>query len=219
MDVKTRNRSREPGGAWSWTRWIAAGVVVAWLMTACVPLPAELFATPTPEEVAVAPTPTFTPTPEPSPTPTPTPTFTPTPVPTEAPATPTPTPRPSPTPTPDRIEWVVTEDVINELANSGALGDQVVVENVQVRFTGGRVHVSAGRLSYSFINLTNLTAVINLWAENGKVRMQVERMQPSNLMTRMIPGIAQQMLEQYTAEWYVQDVRIGEGQITIVVRP
>jgi hypothetical protein len=51
------------------------------------------------------------------------------------------------------------------------------------------------------------------------VRFRFEQLQPNNLMTRFIPGMVGQALEQYTADWYVEDIRIGEGEMTIVVRP
>ncbi|MCD6291164.1 MAG: hypothetical protein J7M34_11725 [Anaerolineae bacterium] len=200
---------------WGWL------VVVALLVTACAPTewPWTLFATATPETAAAVPTPTFTPTP--TATLTPTPTSTPTPVPVVQ--KPTATPAPAPTATPSQIVWIVTEDMINEAVQSGeiekTMGDQLQVQDLAVKFADGRIHVSAGLLKYSFFTIRNLQATINLWAENGQVQMAVEQLQPSNLMTRLLPGAAAQALEQYTAGWYVEDIRIEDGQMTITVRP
>ncbi|MCS7220472.1 MAG: hypothetical protein RML36_14120 [Anaerolineae bacterium] len=196
-------------------KWMGWGWLVAlalWI-AACMPpqLPALVSLTPVPLPGTVAPTwtPTATPTPIP-PTPTPTPTSTPTPTPkVEAVAT----------PTPDRIVWEITEGMIEEAIVSEEVQRQVQVTDLTVRFTGGRVQVQAGQLRYGLLSISNLQATIRLWAENGRVRMAVEQLQPLNLMTRMLPGIAEQALTQYTAGFYVRDLQIGEGKIRIEIRP
>jgi len=206
---------------WFSVRWVWL-VVLTLLLAACVPAGnwASLFATATPPPPTAAPTPTPTFTPTPTPSPTPTPTFTPTPKKVQAAKA---TPTPAPTPTPDQIVWVITEDTINEAIQSGMLdemaGGQLQVKDLTIRFTKGRVYVTASQLRYSFISLNNLQAVINVWAEGGKVRIAFDQLKPSNLMTRMIPNMAAQALEQYTSDWYVKDIQIGEGKLTLIVRP
>lgn len=109
--------------------------------------------------------------------------------------------------------------MIEEAIVSEEVQRQVQVTDLTVRFTGGRVQVQAGQLRYGLLSISNLQATIRLWAENGRVRMAVEQLQPLNLMTRMLPGIAEQALTQYTAGFYVRDLQIGEGKIRIEIRP
>ena len=198
-----------------WKRWGWLIVLALW-MAACVPpqLPVIVSLTPVPLPGTAIPTltPTSTMTPTPIP-PTPTPTQMPTPTPKIEAAAPT------PTPTPARIVWEITEDMIEEAVTSEEVQKQVQVADLTIRFTGGRVLVTAGQLRYGFLSISNLQATIRLWVENGQLHMAVEQLQPFNLMTRMLPNIAEQALMQYTAGLYVQDLQIGEGKMTIVIRP
>jgi len=196
-------------------------IALVLLAAACLPtgLPVAVVSTPTPLPPMATPTPTASPTPTSTPTatPSPTPTLTATPATKEVEAAAL---VPTATPTPDRLVWVVTEEMINEAFEKNKLNnEQLEVRDLSVQFTDGQAKVSAGLLRYSFLSVNNLQATISVWAEGGKVRMRFERLQPDNLMTRLLPGMAAQLLEQYTAGWYVQDIRIGEGEMTIVVRP
>lgn len=200
-------------------RWRGWGwlVVLAFWMTSCMPPQFPMVVSLTPVPLPGTAIPTFTPTPTATPTPIP-----PTPTPTR---TPTPTPKvevvitPTPTPTPSRIVWEITEDMIEEAVTSEEVQKQVQVTDLTVHFTDGRVQVAAGQLRYGLLSISNLQATIRLWAESGRVRMAVEQLQPFNLMTRMLPNIAEQALTQYTAGLYVQDLQISEGKIRIEIRP
>ncbi len=198
---------------WGWL------IALVFLLVACSPtgLPVAMVSTPTPLPPTATPTPTASPTPTltPTATPSPTPTLTTTPAAKEAEAA---APVPTATPTPDRLVWVITEDMINETLSSGSFGE-AEVKNPSIQFTNGQIIASAELLRYGFLSINNLQATVSVWAEDGKVQVRFEQLQPNNLMTRLLPGVAAQLLEQYTAGWYVLDIQIGEGEMTIVVRP
>lgn len=207
--------------------------LLALMLAACSPSMVPILPTVTPKAMAAAPAATPTPVP---PTPTPVPP-TPTPVPptptpeakaaepTATPVPPTPTPEvkaaaaPTPVPTPDRLVWVITPDLIVNSLTSPEVAQQVQVTGLDVKFTGGRVVMSAQSLRYQILNIANLQATINVWAENGKVRIAFEKLQPMNLITRMIPNMAEQAIAQNLANWYVYSIKIEEGKMTIETRP
>lgn len=203
--------------------------LLALMLAACSPSMLPILPTVTPKAMAAAPTATPvppTPTPVP-PTPTPVP---PTPTPAAAEATPTPVPptptpeakaaeAPTPVPTPDRVVWVITPDLIVNSLTSPEVAQQVQVTGLDVKFTGGRIVMSAQSLRYQILNIANLQATINVWAENGKVRIAFEKLQPMNLITRMIPNMAEQAIAQNLANWYVYSIKIEEGKMTIETRP
>lgn len=205
--------------------------LLALMLAACSPSMLPILPTVTPKAMAAAPTATPvppTPTPVP-PTPTPVPP-TPTPEvkaaePTATPVPPTPTPEvkaaaaPTPVPTPDRLVWVITPDLIVNSLTSPEVAQQVQVTGLDVKFTGGRIVMSAQSLRYQILNIANLQATINVWAENGKVRIAFEKLQPMNLITRMIPNMAEQAIAQNLANWYVYSIKIEEGKMTIETRP
>ncbi len=165
--------------------------------------------------------------PVPSNTPRPTPPtqaagFTAVPLATQPPATarpaPTSTPMP-PSPTPDPHRIVVTEADIVQAVASGAAGQSgLTVEGLAVRFTGGKMRLAASRLSYSFIQVSNLVIVGRLVAQDGVLRLEPESIAPSGLVTSMIPTVANQALAQYAGQWYVEEVRTLEGRIELRIR-
>lgn len=202
--------------------------LLALMLAACSPSMVPILPTVTPKAMAAAPAATPTPVP---PTPTPVPP-TPTPVPptptpeakaVEPTATPTPEAKaaaaPTPVPTPDRLVWVITPDLIVNSLTSPEVAQQVQVTGLDVKFTGGRIVMSAQSLRYQILNIANLQATINVWAENGKVRIAFEKLQPMNLITRMIPNMAEQAIAQNLANWYVYSIKIEEGKMTIETRP
>ena len=202
--------------------------LLALMLAACSPSMLPILPTVTPKAMAAAPAATPTPVP---PTPTPVPP-TPTPVPptptpeakaAEPTATPTPEVKaaaaPTPVPTPDRLVWVITPDLIVNSLTSPEVAKQVQVTGLDVKFTGGRIVMSAQSLRYQILNIANLQATINVWAENGKVRIAFEKLQPMNLITRMIPNMAEQAIAQNLANWYVYSIKIEEGKMTIETRP
>ena len=149
-------------------------------------------ANPSDAQVLVALTPTDAPVPTltlaPSFTATPAPTFTPRPTSTVA-ATPTrastmtraatSTRAPTPTATVDQHLIIITEEDIAKAVAGGTGAQQgVTLDNLKVRFAGGKTHITADRLGYGFINMQNLDLVGSLVAQNGVLSLAVESISP-----------------------------------------
>jgi hypothetical protein len=189
---------------------------------------------PTSTPVALAPTATLIPT-ETIP-PTPTISFTDTPAPTNT-SLPTSTPRPTstlvamsvqaaastPAPTPtatvDQHLIIITEDDIAKAVAGGAGAQQgVTLDNLKVRFAGGKTHITADKLGYSFINLQNLDLVGSLAAQNGVLSLAVESISPRGLAANFVPGAVNQALANYASQWYVEEVRTLDGRVELRIR-
>jgi len=144
------------------------------------------------------------------PTATPPPTRTPT-------RQPSPTPVPSPTPDPHRV--VITEDdVRRSVASGAAVWGGAQVEGLDVRFTDGKMRLTADRLAYGVFNVSDLVLVGQLVARNGQVQMDVESVQPGGLVGAVIPRIVNQALERFASQWYVEDVQTLEGRLELRIR-
>jgi hypothetical protein len=183
-------------------------------------------ANPSDAQAMVALTPTDAPVPTSMPTASftasPAPTFTPRPTSTSA-ATPmraiTSTPAPTPTATVDRHLIIITEDDIAKAVAGGAGAQQgVTLENLKVRFAGGKTHITADRLGYSFINLQNLDLVGSLAAQNGVLSLAVESISPRGLAANFVPGAVNQALANYASQWYVEEVRTLDGRVELRIR-
>jgi hypothetical protein len=139
-----------------------------------------------------------------------------------------PTPSVAPTPTaapalaaaaanPNLI--VITEDDIAQAVAEGAGAQQgAKIENLNVRFTDGKVTITAGKIGYGLINLQNLNLVGRLVAKNGVLSLEVESISPRGLVSNFIPTMANQALAQYGANWYVEDVQILDGRVELRIR-
>jgi hypothetical protein len=183
-------------------------------------------ANPSDAQAMVALTPTDAPVPTSMPTASftasPAPTFTPRPTSTAA-ATPmraiTSTPAPTPTAPVDRHLIIITEDDIAKAVAGGAGAQQsVTLENLKVRFAGGKTHITADRLGYSFINLQNLDLVGSLAAQNGVLSLAVESISPRGLAANFVPGAVNQALANYASQWYVEEVRTLDGRVELRIR-
>ena len=128
-----------------------------------------------------------------------------------------PTPAPSPTPDPHRV--VITEEDVRRSVASGAAAQQgVQVEGLDVRFTGGKMRITAQRLGYGFVNVSDLVVVGRLVARDGQLQMETDSIQPGGLVAAFIPSMVNQALAQYTSKWYVEDVHTLEGQLELRIR-
>ena len=189
-------------------------------------------ANPSDAQVLVALTPTDAPVPTLTPTAsftaTPAPTFTPRPTSTAA-ATPTRAPTmtraatstlaPAPTATVDQHLIIITEDDIATAVAGGAGAQQgVTLDNLKVRFAGGKTHITADKLGYSFINMQNLDLVGSLAAQNGVLSLAVESISPRGLAANFVPGAVNQALANYASQWYVEEVRTLDGRVELRVR-
>jgi hypothetical protein len=130
---------------------------------------------------------------------------------------PSPTPAPSPTLDPHRV--VITEADVRRSVASGAAAQQgAQVEGLDVRFTGGKMRITADRVGYGFVNVRDLVLVGRLVARDGQLQVEVDSVQPGGLVAAFIPSMVNQALAQYTSKWYVEDVHTLEGQLELRIR-
>ena len=179
-------------------------------------------------QVLVALTPAGTPVSTASATSRPAPTFTPRPTRTAA-ATPTrastmtraatSTRAATPTATVDRHLIIITEaDIARAVAGGAGAQQGVTLDNLKVRFAGGKTRITADKLGYSFINLQNLDLVGSLAAQNGVLSLAVESISPRGLAANFVPGAVNQALANYASQWYVEEVRTLDGRVELRVR-
>jgi hypothetical protein len=135
------------------------------------------------------------------------------------PATPAPTASPAPTATPDPHRIVITEDDITKAIAAGAGAQQdVSLQNLKVRFAGGKTHITADSVGYGILQMRNLDMVGRLVANGGVLELEVESISPRGLVASLIPSMANQALAQYTAQWYVEEVRTVDGRLELRIR-
>jgi hypothetical protein len=135
----------------------------------------------------------------------------------------TPTRRPSPTPVPsptfDPHHVVITEDDVRRSVAAGATAQSgAQVENLDVRFTGGKMRITADSLRYGPVNVSDLVLVGRLFARDGQLQMAIESVQPGGLVGAFIPSVVNQALARYASQWYVEDVRTLEGRLELTIR-
>jgi hypothetical protein len=131
----------------------------------------------------------------------------------------TPTRRPSPSPTLDPHHVVITEDDVRRSVAAGAAAQGgAQVEGLNVRFTNGKMRITADSLRYGVVNVSDLILVGQLFARNGQLQMTVESVQPGGLVGAFIPSVVNQALARYASQWYVEDVRTLEGRLELQIR-
>ena len=129
------------------------------------------------------------------------------------------TPAPTPTATVDQHLIIITEDDIAKAVAGGAGAQQgVTLDNLKVRFAGGKTHITADKLGYGFINMQNLDLVGSLAAQNGVLSLAVESISPRGLAANFVPGAVNQALANYASQWYVEEVRTLDGRVELRVR-
>ena len=67
------------------------------------------------------------------------------------------------------------------------------------------------------MNSSRLT-VGQLFASDGKLQFEAESVSPGGLVTAMLPAVANQVLGQFTTNWYVEDVRVRDGRLELRIR-
>ncbi len=129
------------------------------------------------------------------------------------------TPAPAPTATVDQHLIIITEDDIAKAVAEGAGAQQgMTVENLQVRFADGKIHITADRLGYGIIKMQNLDLVGRLEAQNGVLNLAVESISPRGLAANFVPSAANQALANYASQWYVEEVRTLDGRVELKIR-
>jgi hypothetical protein len=129
------------------------------------------------------------------------------------------TPAPTPTATVDQHLIIITEEDIAKAVAGGAGAQQgVTLDNLKVRFAGGKTHITADKLGYGFINMQNLDLVGSLAAQNGVLSLAVESISPRGLAANFVPGAVNQALANFASQWYVEEVRTFDGRVELRVR-
>ena len=129
------------------------------------------------------------------------------------------TPSGVPGSTSDPRPLVISEDDVVQAISGGAGSQQgLTVEDLQVRFRDGKMVLKTSHLAYSMIRVQNLEIVGRLVAQGGKLVLEAESISPRGLVAAMIPRFAKQALDQFTFQWYVEEVEILDGQLRIRVR-
>lgn len=122
-------------------------------------------------------------------------------------------------PTVDALTLTVREDDIEALVTQPTTAQQFSVENLEATFDDGSIELKADRVAYGLLSVNNLTLEGTVTAVDGRPRLEVTRIQPNNLVTAAIPGILTRLLESQTDGYYVEDIQIDDGIMTIRVRP
>jgi hypothetical protein len=114
---------------------------------------------------------------------------------------------------------VITEDDVRRSVAAGATAQSgAQVENLDVRFTGGKMRITADSLRYGPVNVSDLVLVGRLFARDGQLQMAIESVQPGGLVGAFIPSVVNQALARYASQWYVEDVRTLEGRLELSIR-
>ena len=133
------------------------------------------------------------------------------------PVTPAKAAQPSPTLDPKRIV-ITEEDIIQALA--GGVGEEqgLKVQGLKVRFADEKMSLTADEFSMGPLQVRKLAMVGQLFASDGKLQFEAESVSPGGLVTAMLPAVANQVLAQFATDWYVEDVRVGNGRLELRIR-
>jgi hypothetical protein len=133
------------------------------------------------------------------------------------PIAPAKTAQPSPTLDPKRIV-ITEEDIIQALA--GGVGEEqgLKIEGLQVRFADEKISLTADEFIMGPLQMRKLAMVGQLFASDGKLQFEAESLSPGGLVTAMLPTVTNQVLAQFATDWYIEDVRVGNGQLELRIR-
>lgn len=114
---------------------------------------------------------------------------------------------------------VITEaDVVTAVAVGVSAQGGATIDGLTVRFADDRMTFRATELRYGSISVSNLVLVGRLIAKNGRLELVTESVTPRGLVTALIPTLANQALAQYTAQWYIEEVRTLDGKLELRIR-
>lgn len=147
-------------------------------------------------------------------------TATPTPLRSTATPTRTSTPqRPTATPTPAWPRTLIIREADIEAAAAGNAVPGLQVQGLDVTLSSSGMTLTFASLRYGFVALRNVTVQGYFTVTNGDVTFVAERIQPRNLATAVIPGMINQALDGYLADWHVESLRSEPGRLVVQVRP
>jgi hypothetical protein len=89
---------------------------------------------------------------------------------------------------------------------------------LKVRFADEKMSLSADEFSMGPVQVRKLAMVGRLSALDGKLQFDSESVSPGGLVTAMLPTVANQVLAQFAANWYVEDVRVRDGRLELRIR-
>ena len=125
--------------------------------------------------------------------------------------------QPSPTLDPKRIV-ITEEDIIQALAGGVGAEQGLKVQGLKVRFADEKMSLTADEFSMGPLQVRKLAMVGQLFASDGKLQFEAESVSPGGLVTAMLPTVANQVLAQFAADWYVEDVRVRDGRLELRIR-
>lgn len=133
---------------------------------------------------------------------------------------PTATPPTSPLPPADEaVNLTLREQDVEALVAQPEVEQQFTIENLDVTFDGGVIELTADRLVYGPLSVNNLALAGTVTAADGQPRLDVTHIEPNNLITAAIPGVLSRLLASRTAGYYVEEIQIDDGTMTIRVKP
>ncbi len=91
-------------------------------------------------------------------------------------------------------------------------------EGLQIRFRDDRMTVAADRLELGPVQVRQLMMVGRLVAEDGKLYFETETISPRGLVASLLPSLANQMLAQFTNQWYIEEVQARDGRLMVRIR-
>ena len=133
------------------------------------------------------------------------------------PITPAKAAQPSPTLDPKRIV-ITEEDIIQALAGGAGEEQGLKVQGLKVRFADEKMSLTADEFSMGPLQVRKLAMVGRLSALDGKLQFDSESVSPGGLVTAMLPTVANQVLAQFAADWYVEEVRVRDGRLELRIR-
>jgi hypothetical protein len=133
------------------------------------------------------------------------------------PITPAKAAQPSPTLDPKRIV-ITEEDIVQALAGGAGEEQGLKVQSLKVRFADEKMSLTADEFSMGPLQVRKLAMVGRLSALDGKLQFDSESVSPGGLVTAMLPTVANQVLAQLAADWYVEDVNVREGRLELRIR-
>lgn len=119
----------------------------------------------------------------------------------------------------ETVTITLQEEDIAALVAQPEVEQQFTVENLDVTFDNDMIELAADRLVYGPLAVTNLVLRGTAEAVDGQLRLEVTHIEPNNLVTAAIPGLLTRLLESRTAGYYVEDIQIDDGRMTIRVTP
>ena len=113
---------------------------------------------------------------------------------------------------------ITQEDVVRVLSNPSLYPEGLEVAGLDVKFSGGKMYLTAESVNYGMFRLRNLSLVGRLVAEDGQLQIEVESVSPIGLAGAMLPRLANEAMGQLGGRWYVEDVQVDEGQVSVRFR-